>query len=87
MYYETKIINGILHERFHPDDSFKACSPNRITQSLIETKEKYINLLNLINNKLPDFLYNDDGIIKTGTHGDIDVTEEWEEWKEELLKH
>ena len=29
---------------------------------------------------LPDFLYEDKGIIYTGVHGTEDVTEEWEEW-------
>ena len=29
---------------------------------------------------LPDFLYEDDGIIRTGIHGDSAVTDEWNDY-------
>ena len=29
---------------------------------------------------LPDFLYEDDGIIRTGEHGDSAVTDEWNDY-------
>jgi|TARA_B110000093_G_C12840983_1_gene355222 hypothetical protein len=29
---------------------------------------------------LPDFLYEDDGIIRTGVHGDSAVTDEWNDY-------
>lgn len=30
---------------------------------------------------LPDFLYEDEGEIKVGVHGDSSVTDEWNRWK------
>ena len=33
---------------------------------------------------LPDFLYDDDGIIKIGVHGDSAVTDEWNDYLKKL---
>ena len=33
---------------------------------------------------LPDFLYEDDGIIKVGVHGDSSVTDEWNDYLKKL---
>ena len=33
---------------------------------------------------LPDFLYEDDGIIKVGVHGDSAVTDEWNDYLKKL---
>lgn len=35
--------------------------------------------------KLPDFLYEDDGEIKIGRHGDSVVTDEWNKWMRDLI--
>jgi hypothetical protein len=36
MYYEEKIINGILHCRYSPDDEFKPMSTEQITKRFEE---------------------------------------------------
>ena len=38
MYYETKIINGVLCERFSSKVAFRECSREAITKVLIETE-------------------------------------------------
>ena len=37
-------------------------------------------------NELPEFLYNDNGIIRIGYHGDTDVTEMWNEYLKKITK-
>lgn len=34
---------------------------------------------------LPDFLYEDNGLILSGVHGDSDVTERWKEYLEKIM--
>ena len=34
-----------------------------------------------VSGQLPDFLYEDEGQIKIGSHGDTVVTDEWNKWK------
>ena len=36
-----------------------------------------------VRSSLPDFLYEDEGEIKVGVHGDSSVTDEWNRWKDE----
>jgi len=36
MYYEEKVINGILHCRYLPDDEFKPMTPEQITKRFEE---------------------------------------------------
>jgi len=39
-----------------------------------------------VSGQLPDFLYEDEGQIKIGYHGDTVVTDEWNKWKEGNLR-
>lgn len=34
MYYEEKVINGVLHWRGHPDDNWTPCTPQELTAKL-----------------------------------------------------
>ncbi len=36
MYYEEKVINGVLHWRGHPDDNWTPCTPQELTAKLEE---------------------------------------------------
>ena len=36
---------------------------------------------------LPDFLFEDEGEIKIGFHGDTVVTDEWNKWKSKLVRN
>jgi predicted RNase H-like nuclease (RuvC/YqgF family) len=42
MYYETKIINGVLCERFSPKLAFRECSREKITSQMVETEQALI---------------------------------------------
>ena len=49
-------------------------------------KDKQLLLHNVSQQRelLPDFLYEDDGIIKVGVHGDTAVTDEWNDYLKKL---
>lgn len=49
MYYEEKIINGILHWRGTPDGEFIAYSAEAITNKLIESRAETRAMINGIN--------------------------------------
>jgi hypothetical protein len=40
MYYEEKIINGILHWRGHPEGEFKPYSIEALSQMVVELQKK-----------------------------------------------
>ena len=49
-----------------------------------ETKQCNIADVSQRSELLPDFLYEDDGIIKVGVHGDSAVTDEWNDYLKKL---
>ena len=49
-----------------------------------ETEQLTIPVVSQQSELLPDFLYEDDGIIKVGVHGDSAVTDEWNDYLKKL---
>ena len=40
MFYETKLIDGVLHERYAPDDVFIICSLENVTGKFLDLREE-----------------------------------------------
>ena len=54
-----------------------------VNEVIIKAMRVYANA-KIDNAELPDFLYEDEGEVKTGVWGDTDVTERWNNWKKYL---
>ena len=44
MYYEEKLIDGILHYRYSPKEDFKPMSIGKLSQMVVDLKDKLFNL-------------------------------------------
>lgn len=46
MYYQEKVINGILHFKLSPDGEWKPLSVEQLTHTIVMQRQKYDQLLN-----------------------------------------
>lgn len=57
MYYEEKIINGVLHFRSTPKGPWEAVSPERLTEMLLDArKERMVFQEKVDNSSTADYL-------------------------------
>ena len=56
----------------------------KLMNGFAEQQVKNNGVLDDVMTELPDFLYNDDGIIRIGFHGESDATKEWKDFIKKL---
>lgn len=83
---KEELVEQMLTEKGNSNNSIDL---DAYAMGLIDMHEKLVKnniVLPDVSGQLPDFLYEDEGEIKIGYHGDTVVTDEWNKWKEGNLR-